>query len=199
MKRLSILFILLLCSLAQAAEPIQLARMNPYVAGSVAAGASCQASPFFDTSSGSSSFHYNANYTADAYSAGAVITPSTTKDVCRIDLNIACPYGSCDQNYYVAVYTMNGTALDTLLGTSSAKAGTNWTEQFVTFNFSTPVTMTASTAYGVMLYGTTQSESNLIFVYYRDDGTAAGKQWKSDKTQNDPTTTMLMTRFYAYE
>jgi hypothetical protein len=197
MKRLiSLLLFLTLCCAVQAS-----ARMNAYIAGgATGGGASCQASAFYDTSSGSSAFNMNANYTADQYYAGAVITPSVTKDVCKMEVRIACPYGTCSTNYYVTVFTMSGTSLDASQGVSDATEGTNWTEQLVTFNFSTPVTMTASTAYGVAVHGTTQSENNLVKVYYKDDGyDDYAKQWKSDKTQNDLTSTQIMVKFYAYE
>ncbi|MFA5322822.1 MAG: hypothetical protein WC373_09130 [Smithella sp.] len=163
-------------------------------------GATCQATPFYDTSSGSSTVTFNANFSADAYYAGGVITPSVTKDVCKMEIRISCPYGTCNTNYYVSVFTMSGTALDASQGVSDATAGTDWTEGLVAFNFSTPITMTASTAYGVAVHGTTQSENNLIKLYSKDDGgDDLSKQWKSDKTQNDTTATQLMVRFYAYE
>jgi hypothetical protein len=195
-----ILLILILVFIATPVYAFTSAIQGVVSSGGVSAGASCQASAFYDTSSGSSAYNMNANYTADAYYAGAVITPSVTKDVCKMEVRIACPYGTCSTNYYVTVFTMSGTSLDASQGVSDATAGTNWTEQLVTFNFSTPVTMTASTAYGVAVHGTTQSENNLVKVYYKDDGgDDYTKQWKSDKTQNDLTATQIMVKFYAYE
>jgi len=67
-----------------------------------------------------------------------------SRDVCQVDVYIHTTAGDPTLNdYYVSIWTVGASnVLGTKLGTSAKVDGAAWSTEYVTFTFSTPVTVT---------------------------------------------------------
>jgi hypothetical protein len=168
-----------------------------------AGGASCQATAFYD-SFGTPAGYVRAGASTDEYYAGSsTFNPGANKSVCKVNVKLACPNAGCaGQNYYIALFTMNGTSLNTLLGTSNAVTGSDaWNVTTVAFTFATPVALTNGTSYGLVVYTTTANGDDLVRIS-RHDATGTTSEWDSAKAINSgytATSTLLEVQAFAYE
>jgi len=116
------------------------------------------------------------------------IVASGTHLVKRIKIKINTVVGTISsKNYEARIYTRNGTALDVLLGASTAVNGStlsagNW----VTFDFSTPVSITTGNVFTISAGDAVADASNYITVKYSatdvDSAYSAYTRWALAKT-----------------
>jgi hypothetical protein len=161
MKRWLIFFILFAFPV-WASEPIMLARTNPYVAGSKAAVAACAS--YLNLNPSVTDLLY-VGYNDGSIGVGFYWTPPVNKTLCQVDMYIKDIIGDISAlNFTVKVYTMSGANLDALQGTSDTVSGSTMaTNTRSAFAFSTPVSVTASTKYAVLVMPSQANESGKSF------------------------------------
>jgi hypothetical protein len=114
------LLILILSAWAQyvfSAEPIQLARMNPYVAGGASAGGSCPTSETLLFDKLATDTYSNGLYVANReYKGQANFAPATdlsgSKTICSIGIGFRQTVGDVSSiDFQIEIYAMNSTSL----------------------------------------------------------------------------------------
>lgn len=86
--------------------------------------------------------------------AGMTYNEASAYTICSVTMAVNKKAGDIsDRNYYVEIYDMSGTALNTKLGSSVAVVGNNsWVRQYLQeFEFTTPVVLSASTDYAIVI------------------------------------------------
>lgn len=196
---------LLICLLLLIALPCQAQMLVGGMSGGVtASGASCQATPFYDSTGTVNDFAHNAGYTADQYSVGYHnFNPASNKSICKIEFVLTCPYDGCSSySYYAAVYAMDGDNLGDLVGAaSSGVTGDNaWDNTAVTFSFPTMPEVANGTNYGLIVYNNTQGENQIVKVKAKTNNGFVFSQWASSKTIYDAVSDLeCQVKVYAYE
>jgi len=88
--------------------------------------------------------------------------------------------------YYAKIWSMDGTSLDTVLGTSTGVKGSNaWSDTDVEFTFSSPVSCSAGTDYAITVdHGETENGLNYIRINRNGANTLNGYVafWGKGKT-----------------
>lgn len=121
---------------------------------------------------------YAPSLTADAYTpisryanihfTGFLYTPTSNVEVCALDIYIESIGGNVtSKGYYAQIWTIDGSnQLNTLLGTSNRVLGTSivattWISANAgLFQFSSAISLTGSTTYGVVVFVDTDSDPN---------------------------------------
>lgn len=205
MKRFLILLCLLLIPSLAFAENLQLARMNPYIAGGVTVSGSsksCAADSVLWIDKIFTDDYYTVGDTSDRVWVGQRdFDPGTNKVICRVDTNIRNSVGSAD--YHVEIWSMSGTSLGTILCTSdNVTISSNGTKSFTGLNCS----VSGGTLYAITLSRSDDSyddSNNLGAGVYVATGANMGvsgvfKQWRSDKTQSADITADMSMQIYGY-
>lgn len=169
-----------------------------------AAGATCQASPFYDSTGTVSANYLSAGQDATNFYAGyQSYNPAATKTVCKIELVLTCPYGSCaSYTYYAAAYTMSGTNMGTLQGAASngVTGNNSWADTTVSFTMGTMPTLSNGTNYIIVVYNNTQGGNQLVRVKMKDNNGYKVGQWGSNLTRVDGLSDReVQMKLYAYE
>jgi hypothetical protein len=210
MKRLiSLLLFLTLCCAVQAS-----ARMNAYMAGSVAAsagsGKSCATTCatmndcLLINKIYTDDFYHGATIDGDVWSGQGNFDPGQDEVICQFDTNIRNAVGS--DNYRIEIWTMSGTALGTLnAGCTSSEVtiSGSGTKQFTGLSCA----LTNGTAYAITItrhdngYGTTTLGGG-IYVAGTTNATISGNhmQWTgSTKARSeDHSGVDLSMKLYGY-
>jgi hypothetical protein len=136
------------------------------IAGSTIAGGeeSCSETPFINYSSGAADWEELSN----SYYIGGFITPTSNRDVCQINFYLDSANGDISgKTYTVRLWTVDGNDLDTEIGTSTGVTGDNgWSEEFVSFTFASPVSLTSSTEYAFTLDQGGVDGTNYVSVFF---------------------------------
>jgi len=93
---------------------------------------------------------------------GTIYTPTTDREFCKWVISLKEIGDVSAQNIYVAIFATSGVNLTgSALGISDVVAGSVLTTSYqeITFTFSTPVSLTGSTAYGIGVYQDRDSTS----------------------------------------
>lgn len=123
------------------------------------------------------------------YGGEAGLTPAATHTITQVDFMLASITGSLTgKNFTVEVYTMSGTSLNTLVGSSDNVAGASITvNTWTPATFSTPATITAGTPYAIVLTMSGIDGINHPTMKISTAHTLGGtfNHWRSNKTQLD--------------
>ncbi len=118
------------------------------------------------------------------YCGSADYSPASNKSVCRIDIYIYSIIGDVSaKTYNMKIFTMSGTSLGTLLGTSGNVSGASITATtWIQFSFSTPVNIASGTNYGIVITASEADVNNYIKYGDYSAGTLSGVEttWYSD-------------------
>jgi len=198
MKKLILALLFLLLSCPVFAENQQLARMSPWVAGSVVAPTNA-----CDTGNSGSDFTgstyggaHSIGETDDNYFIGqGYFQPNFTQCVCKITIEMSSSGDISGKTYYMKIWAATG-AWENLptnyLAKSSGVTGDNaWSGTLVEFSFSTCVNMSASSYYHITIDqdGAASDATNFASLHM-NEGTYASYRtmWKKDKSiDNDNT------------
>ena len=181
MKKLIVLF-LLIPSLLFAGN---VQKMHSAVLQKAIGGGSCSVSVTFAPSGtkGATTFGHYAN----RFYGGGVYTTSAAMSVCQVDIRLSLDAGDVSgKTYYVAIYTMSGTAMGTLQGASTGVTGSNsWSETDVSFSFASSVSLSDATDYAFVVYPDSVDYDNkveLSTITTDTNGMADVKLWEDNKT-----------------
>lgn len=132
--------------------------------------------------------------TTSAYYAGqGQWSPASgTVSICQVSMTLTKAAGSVTgYTYYAKIWSMSGTSLDTVLGTSAGITGSDeWSDTNVDFTFTSSVSCTAGTDYAITVdHGAVADGVNYILVNRTGSNTINGyiSGWKTDKTINSST------------
>ena len=180
-KYLYILFALLFLPLSASAW------MSPIVCsgGGQSSSLSCQS---YVSAAGTVN-SYGVCETPYVYYAGqAQWSPASgTVSICKVSFTLSLGLGSVTgYTYYAKIWSMDGTSLDTVLGTSTGVKGSNaWSDTDVEFTFSSPVSCSAGTDYAITVdHGETENGLNYIRINRNGANTLNGyvAHWEKGKT-----------------
>jgi hypothetical protein len=180
MKRLSILFILLLCGFAQAADNIQLARMNPYVAGSVVAagGGSCTTSNDSEIVSYKETTGSSIGFGGTAWKSQK-FTLSATTTITSITLKLGDTVTYDAATVTISIYTdSSGLPSSEVSGTTVAISETAITDGAggdAVFDLATPKELSAGTYHIVV-----RSSAESTEIFYKDAVSGGGYSYSSN-------------------
>lgn len=161
--------------------------MSPIVCsgGGQSSSLSCQA---YVSATGTTD-QYGVSRTSATYYAGqGQWSPASgTVSVCQVSFTLVLAAGSVTgYTYYAKIWSMDGTSLDTVLGTSTGVTGSDaWSDTDVEFTFSSPVSCSAGTDYAITLdHGETEDGTNYIKINRNGADTLNGyvAYWGTDKT-----------------
>lgn len=197
-----ILLILILVFMAAPVYAFTSAIQGVVTGGGAVGAETCQATPFYD-STGTDSIY--APFGTDTYYYGGdqTFVPGASKKICQIEFQVTCMMGDtggCDQcSYYAELYTLSGTSLDTLMGTSNAVTGVDsWASTPVVFTFDTPFDVVGTTTYAAVLKTNTQA-ANCYARAHGKSGTGKISYWGSNKAIIDYNTGITEIRVFSYE
>lgn len=129
---------------------------NPLLqlAGIPPAVATC--SEFFSETAANLDAATGINENADKTYTGIQYASNGNRTVCRVTLRLKVAAGSVSSiDYHVRIYSLSGTSLNTLLGTSDVVSGSTISSAFnggdVDFDFTTPVSISNGTSYGIVV------------------------------------------------
>jgi hypothetical protein len=140
-------------------------------------------------SSGNSGSYNIGSVDANYYAGQTVWDPAASISVCRLDFNLTKSAGSITGFSYAAqIYTLSGTALNTLLATSDSVTGSDaWSATTVTFSFSSPPALSSGTQYALVVTRNGFDGSNYAVVNQTAAGGMSGSAaiWDSTKVRID--------------
>lgn len=199
MKTVVITLVLLLMAL-----PLRAGGLMMIGGGTPAAdGASCQASSFQGSLTYDNEWDYSIADAAGAYYRALKFTAGASKSVCKIEIVMNVAAGNVSaKNYTARLWTLSGENLNVELGASTAVTGVTGGPTTYTFTFSTPVSITASTAYGLTV--STGSTDGSNYASWAGN-TGAISNWALDRCESSKEcngayeATDLAARLFAYE
>jgi len=160
---------------------------------SSATGTSCTSYESQTTSSNSS----HVGDSTDNWYGGQTYKAPANISVCKVILELKAAGDPAGDNYTykVYIYDLDGTSLDTLQGSSDAvDANNSWSDDTQEFDFSTSVSLTSGTLYGIVLAradgGGADSTDYVKIRFNSSDSSPLDHadedfhRWKSDKSQN---------------
>jgi hypothetical protein len=131
------------------------ARMPMVVmSGSTAAGGEAGCDTAYIENTGASVLTLDIEDAEASTYSGWVYNYGTEKTLCAVSFNLSAKDAGCTANtYHIEVWTLSGTDFDTQHGTDSdgVVGDSGWDETDVLFSFSSPITMSASTDYAVVI------------------------------------------------
>ena len=138
--------------------------------------------------------------TANYWTGQTAWNPGENISICKVRVNVTAVGSPSGRTWYVAVYTLDGTSLNVLQGTSDGQAGNNAANDTnIDFVFSTPVAVTNGTDYAVVLYSNSVADASNYYIYnFTADGALDGTfaRFNDDKTQNSSNTRDMKTAVY---
>jgi hypothetical protein len=202
------LLILILSAWAQyvfSAEPIQLARMNPYVAGGAgAASKSCAVdSVLWIDKFYTDDFYSVAREATNTFAGQGDFDPGENKVICQVSHNVRNAVGTDD--YQVEIYIMNGTALGTL--NAGCTSNTKTISGAGTVNFDgLNCSVSSGTTYGIVItrhdHGNGEDNNlvNGIHVATGANMSVSGNfmVWNADLSRKSSRTADLSIKIYGY-
>ncbi len=180
-KYLALISILSLLCLITPSYSQEIARLN---IGIVAGGSGQSECTLFASDTTYDGFYY-IGVSTNEYMAGQIAyDPGSNKTICRVDFYFTSVVGNIStKTFNSRIYTISGTTLGSLLGTSdnvsgSGIGGAGW----VQFDFSTPVAITTGSDYAILVTMNETDVSNYVTVGYHGTITLDGAiaQYKSD-------------------
>ena len=119
------------------------------------------------------------------YAGQTTFTVASEKKLCKVDFSIYAINGTITGlTYYAQVWTMTGTALNELQGESTGVTGSQaWAEDTeLYFTFPTPVTLSISTNYAIVITRKGYSDPNYIRIQVAETSTLNGSsaRWNGD-------------------
>lgn len=172
-------------------------------------GGSCPAdgSPSFEQDTGNGEQHIGLN-TDNWYGGQKNWSDASARDICKLAFKIKTIIGTITTFDYVAeIFTMNVNALNASLGISNVVSGSAMVAgAFSVFTFATPVSLSASTNYGLTIHktGSTADGSNYIRLSITDGagGSIAGtfstwNQAKVEETSQGPQDANMRGYYFA--
>lgn len=170
MKTLSILLLSAVCACGQSTW-----RNVAFVGSlttSASAGGSCSGSATYSTDGTSTDYlGYSGTYHFVGQSG---YSQTTNHQICKVSFKLSKSAGDISGlTYCVKIYPMASTSLDiaNIVATSTGVTGNNsWNGTSVEFTFSTPVSLTANTVYGIVVEPSADSSANYVEAFYTASG-----------------------------